>query len=51
MAWASGYSASQALAESQPPEILSQRINEGIGEGFTVGWPLAILVFIIGAWI
>ncbi len=50
MAWASGYAASQAMAESQPPDVLSRRINEGIAEGFTVGWPLAILVFIIGAW-
>lgn len=50
MAWASGYAASQAMNESQSPEILSQRINESIGEGFTVGWLLATLIFIIGAW-
>jgi hypothetical protein len=50
MAWTSGYSASQAMAESQSAEILGQRVNEGIGEGFAIGWPLAILVFIIGAW-
>lgn len=50
MAWASGYSANQAMAESQSAEILGQRINEGIGEGFAMGWPPAVLVFIIGAW-
>jgi hypothetical protein len=36
--------------ESQSAEILGQRVNEAIGEGFAIGWPLAILVFIIGAW-
>jgi hypothetical protein len=50
MAWTSGYHASQAMAESQSAEILGQRVNEGIGEGFAIGWPLAILVFIIGTW-
>lgn len=50
MAYASGYSASQAMAERQPPDVLGQRVNEGIGEGFASGWPLAILAFIIGTW-
>ncbi|MGH2975322.1 MAG: hypothetical protein ACRDLL_10720 [Solirubrobacterales bacterium] len=50
MACTSGYAASQAMAEGQRPEILGQRVNEGIAEGFAVGWPLAVLVFIIGAW-
>ncbi len=51
MAYTSGYAASHAMAEDQRPEILGQRVNEGIAQGFAVGWPLAILVFIIGAWI
>jgi len=46
----SGHSASQAVAESQPADTLGQRVNEGLGEGFAIGWPLAVLVFIIGAW-
>lgn len=50
MALTSGYSASQAMAEAQSPDTLGQRVNEGLGEGFAVGWPLAVLVFIIGAW-
>lgn len=50
MAYASGYSASRAMAEHQPPDTLSQQVNEGIGEGFAAGWPLAILAFIIGIW-
>ena len=51
MALTSGYSASQAMAESKPSDMLGQRVNEGLGEGFAIGWPLAVLVFIIGAWI
>jgi hypothetical protein len=50
MAYCSGYAASQAMAEDQPPDILSQRVNEGIGEGFTAGWPVAIVALIIGIW-
>ena len=50
MAYCSGYSASQAMAEGQPPDVLSQRINEGIGEGFMAGWPVAIVALIIGIW-
>jgi hypothetical protein len=50
MAYWSGYSASQAMAEQQPSDALSNRINESIGEGFRVGWPMAIVAFIIGTW-
>jgi hypothetical protein len=50
MAYKSGYSATRAMAECRPPDILSQRVNEGLGEGFAAGWPLAILAYIIEAW-
>lgn len=50
MAYYSGYSATQAMSEGQSPEILSERINEGLGEGFTAGWPIAIVALIIGIW-
>lgn len=50
MAYFSGYSARQATTEGQPPDILSQRVNEGLGEGFASGWPTAIVALIIGIW-
>lgn len=50
MAYFSGYAAAQAISEQQPPDILGQRINEGIGEGFSWGWPAAILALIIMTW-
>jgi hypothetical protein len=50
MAYLSGFYASQALAERGAPEIVSQRINEGIGIGFLAGSPLAIAALIIEAW-
>jgi hypothetical protein len=50
MAYCSGYSASQTMSEEQSPEILSQRINEGIGEGFSWGWPTAIVALTIKIW-
>jgi len=51
MAYESGLSAAQAVAESQSPDILGQRINEGIAKGFVWGWPLSILAFIIELWV
>jgi hypothetical protein len=50
MAYKSGYSATQAMAERQPPDILGQRVNEGLGEGFAAGWPPAVLAYILEAW-
>jgi len=50
MAYVSGYKASEALAEGQPPEILGQRVNEGIGQGFRAFWPLSVVVLIIMVW-
>lgn len=50
MAYMSGYNAARALAEEDSPEIASQSINEGLGKGFAVGFPPALLVSIIEAW-
>lgn len=51
MAYTSGYNAARALADEDPPEVAGQSINEGLGRGFAVGFPLAFLVSIIEAWI
>ena len=50
MAYFSGYYAAQALARHQPPRVVAQRINEGIGEGFKSVSPLSILALIIVVW-
>lgn len=50
MAYESGLSAARAVAENCLPEILGQRVNEGIAKGFVWGWPVSMLVFIIGLW-
>jgi hypothetical protein len=50
MAYLSGYYASQALAQGQPPEHLSQQVNEGLGLGFRFGYPLSIFTLMIMMW-
>jgi hypothetical protein len=50
MAYFSGYLAAQALAERQPPHVVAQRVNEGIGEGFVKGALPAISALIIVVW-
>lgn len=50
MAYLSGYLAAQALAAHQPPHVVAQRINEGIGEGFIGGSLPAISALIIVVW-
>lgn len=50
MAYCSGYTAVRAVSEELPPEVLGQRVNEGLAEGFTWGWPVAIAALIIGVW-
>jgi hypothetical protein len=50
MAYCSGYFASQAASEEQPPEVLGQRVNEGLAQGFSWGWPTAIVALIITIW-
>lgn len=50
MAYFSGFLAAQALAERQPPHVLAQRVNEGIGEGFLKGALPAVAALIIVVW-
>ncbi len=50
MAYCSGYAAVRAVSEEQPPDVLSQQINEGLAEGFSWGWPSAIVALIIKIW-
>jgi hypothetical protein len=39
------------MSQQRSPAILAQRINEGVGEGFSWGSPLALFAFIILLWI
>lgn len=50
MAYFSGYNAAQALGQHSDPQFVAQRINEGIGEGFKMMWPLSIVALIIVVW-
>ena len=50
MAYFSGYNAAQALGQNEDPQSVAQRINEGIGEGFRMMWPLSIIALIIVVW-
>jgi hypothetical protein len=50
MAYLSGYYASQALAQGQPPGYVAQRVNEGLALGFRFGAPLSIVALIITVW-
>jgi hypothetical protein len=50
MAYFSGYEASKALAEAQPPETIAQCINEGLGVGFDLGARAAIVTLMIMGW-
>jgi hypothetical protein len=50
MASVSGSWAAQAILEDQPPNVVSQRVNEGIGMGFVYGAPLALVALIIAVW-
>lgn len=50
MAYLSGYYAAQALRQHRPPQVVAQRINEGVGEGFIGGSLPAIIALIIVVW-
>lgn len=50
MAYFSGFEAFSALAQDLPPAVVAQRINEGIGQGFEVGTPAAVIALMIMGW-
>ncbi len=50
MAYYSGHAAYQALAQDEAPPAVAHSINEGIGEGFEVGVPAAIMALMIMGW-
>ncbi len=50
MAYFSGYAASRALDRNEPPEIVAQSINEGVGVGFDVGVLSSIVALMIMGW-
>jgi len=47
MAYMSGYNAAWALSGEAPPDQAAAMVNEGLGQGFVAGLPLAFLVLII----
>jgi len=50
MAYFSGFEASKALAEDEPPTAVAQRVNEGLAAGFDLGVLAAILALMIMGW-
>jgi hypothetical protein len=50
MAYLSGYGGAQALAQGESPEVVAERINEGIAIGFRYLSPLSIVALIIMVW-
>jgi hypothetical protein len=50
MAYFSGYNAHRALARDDLPLAVAQSINEGVGEGFELGVPAAIVALMIVGW-
>ena len=51
MACLSGFLAALAMSQRRGSEELSQGVNEGVGQGFVIGTPLAIAAFIIEVWL
>lgn len=49
-AYLSGFKASEAMAEDQPPEVVGHRVDEGIALGFRASWPVSVVVLIIMVW-
>lgn len=50
MAYFSGFEAFVALRRNQPQTIVTERINRGLGVGFAVGAPFALVALMIMAW-
>ncbi|HET6570799.1 MAG TPA: hypothetical protein VFG58_04855 [Solirubrobacterales bacterium] len=50
MAYFSGFEAFIALRRSQSQTIVTERINRGLGVGFAVGAPFALMALMIMSW-
>lgn len=50
IAYYSGHAAYRALAQDESPLVVAHHINEGLGEGFEVGVPAAIMALMIMGW-
>lgn len=50
MAYFSGYAAYRALILEESPSVITQSINEGIGDGFELGVPAALVALMIMGW-
>lgn len=47
MAYTSGLNADKAMAEGQSAAVVARRVNEGIGYGFRLSWPVSVAAFAI----
>lgn len=47
MAYFSGYNAARALAQAQPPAVVAHCVNEGLGQGFEICWPLSTVALFV----
>lgn len=50
MAYFSGYAAYRGLREGSTPTNVADDVNQGLGEGFALGVPSAILALMIMGW-
>ena len=50
MAYFSGLEAYRALARKETPSAIAHSINEGVGNGFEIGMPMALLALMIMGW-
>lgn len=50
MAYYSGDAACRAIARNESPPVIAHKINEGLGAGFEVGVPAAVVALMIMGW-
>jgi|GEM_PF-782954 hypothetical protein len=50
MAYFSGFEAFVAIRHGSSPPVVAERINQGIGVGFGVGFPAALFALMIMGW-
>ncbi|HKI65773.1 MAG TPA: hypothetical protein VJ989_00715 [Solirubrobacterales bacterium] len=50
MAYFSGFEAFAAVLRNSSPAIVAERINQGMGVGFGVGVPAAVIALMIMGW-